>query len=217
MKIPTLSQTQQYLNEAEARNPGPWIAHSINVAKAAQQIAQRIPDLDPESAYILGCLHDIGRREGITAMRHVLDGYTFLADQGYKDAAQIALTHSFPCQTPKEGFGKWDCSDEEYAFVERYLQTVEYTAYDRLLQLCDAIALPEGICLLEKRLVDVVLRHGVHDYVVPKWQKLIDIQHQFEEEIGSSIYHVLPGVIETTFGLSVVELTQKINKLNANE
>jgi len=206
MNVPTLYQTKQYLADAENHNPGPWVAHSINVATAAQSIAQLIPNLDPACAYILGCLHDIGRREGVTGMRHVIDGYTFLRDEGYKDAAQISLTHSFPCKTAKEGFGIWDCSDDEYAFVEEYLQSVEYTAYDRLLQLCDAIALPEGICLLEKRLVDVVLRHGVHEYVVQKWQTLIDIQHQFEQEIGSSIYKILPGVLETTFDMTSAEV-----------
>ncbi len=66
MTIPTLTQAQTLLAEAETRNPGPWVAHSINVARAAQLIAERHPDLDPDRAYILGLLHDIGRREGVT-------------------------------------------------------------------------------------------------------------------------------------------------------
>lgn len=200
MNVPSLTQAKTYLADAESRNPGPWVAHSINVAIAAQTIAEHISVLDPNHAYSMGLLHDIGRREGVTSMRHILDGYTFLHGESYEDAAQIALTHSFPCQNINEAFGVWDMSDEEYAFVQNYLEEVEYTAYDQLLQLCDALALPQGICLLEKRLVDVVLRHGVHDYVVPKWKALIGIQHQFETQMGCSIYDILPGVIETTFG-----------------
>ena len=61
MKIPTLGQTEAYLEEAERMNPGRWIPHSRYVGEAARVIATHHPELDPESAYILGCLHDIGR------------------------------------------------------------------------------------------------------------------------------------------------------------
>ena len=98
MTIPTLTQAQALLAEAETRNPGPWVAHSVNVAHAAQLIAQHHPTLDADRADILGLLHDIGRREGVTGMRHVVDGYTFLHNLGDAHAARIALTHSFPYQ-----------------------------------------------------------------------------------------------------------------------
>jgi HD superfamily phosphodiesterase len=73
MKIPTLDVAERLLKEAETRNPGPWVAHSKNVALAAKCIAEH-SNLDAEAAYIMGLLHDIGRREGITKMRHTLDG-----------------------------------------------------------------------------------------------------------------------------------------------
>ncbi|OGG51643.1 MAG: hypothetical protein A3F84_01140 [Candidatus Handelsmanbacteria bacterium RIFCSPLOWO2_12_FULL_64_10] len=98
---------------------------------------------------------------------------------------------------------KWDCSEEETQFVKDYLAQVEYTDYDRLFQLCDALALPSGFCLIEKRLVDAALRHGINEHVVPKWRATIDIQQAFEKAIGRSIYSVLPGVMENTFGLEL--------------
>ena len=78
-RVPTLSQAEAFLSEAHERNPGPWAMHSRHVALAARLIAERHPLLDPDVAEVVGLLHDIGRREGVTGMRHVLDGYNFLA------------------------------------------------------------------------------------------------------------------------------------------
>lgn len=205
MTIPTLTQAEALLAEAEMRNPGPWVAHSINVARAAQLIAQRHPDLDADRAYILGLLHDIGRREGVTGMRHVIDGYTFLHNLGYEHAARIALTHSFPYQHPRAVFGEWDCTAAEFAQLSELLLAITYDDYDLLLQLCDSLALAEGFCLIEKRLIDVFLRYGqagVGPDVHTKWQQVFAIQRHFEAISGGSIYQLLPGVVETTFGRS---------------
>ena len=84
MKVPSAEQAEQLLAEAETRNPGPWVAHSRNVALAARCIAEHCPELDADVAYTLGLLHDIGRQEGVTGMRHTLDGYTFLQDLGFR-------------------------------------------------------------------------------------------------------------------------------------
>lgn len=198
MKIPILSEAEQLLSEAEKRNPGPWVAHSRNVALAAKCIAEH-SNLDAEAAYIMGLLHDIGRREGITKMRHTLDGFRFLQGLGFDDAARICITHSFVLKNVNVYKGRWDCSAEDLAFIEKFLNETEFHAYDRLSQLCDAVAIDKGICLIEKRIVDASLRGGVNEYTVPKWKALFDVQLEFEKRIGQSIYKVLPGVIETTF------------------
>ncbi|MCB8943373.1 MAG: HD domain-containing protein [Ardenticatenaceae bacterium] len=199
MKIPTRTQAEQLLQEGGQRNPGPWIDHSLYVARAAAQIAARHPHLDADTAYILGCLHDIGRREGITQLRHILDGYNFLMPLHFDDAARICLTHSFPTQNISEAFGEWDGTPEEHAFVAHYLQQITYTPYDRLLQLCDALALPTGFCALEKRFIHVVMRYGFNEFTLAKWRATYMIQADFEAIIGCSIYSILPGVMENTF------------------
>lgn len=71
LKIPSLAEAEELLEEAGRLNPGPWIAHSLVVARAAQAIAAHHPRLEPLPAYVLGCLHDVGRREGATDMRHM--------------------------------------------------------------------------------------------------------------------------------------------------
>ena len=201
MKLPTLKEARAILAEGEARNPGPWVAHSVVVARAAEAIATYHPDLDAYDAYIMGLLHDIGRREGVTGMRHILDGYRFLTESGFDDAARVCLTHSFPVKEVRAALRKWDCSEADLQFVREYLEGIEYNDYDRLFQLCDALALPSGFCLVEKRLVEAALRHGVSEHVIPKWRATLDIQQRFEKVLGQSIYAVLPGVMENTFGL----------------
>ena len=200
MNIPTLQQARTFLAEAEERNPGPWVQHSILVAQAAEAIASCHPDLSPSTACVLGYLHDIGRGAGLSDMRHVLDGYVFLHSRGFDDAARICLTHSFPVQDIRAVAGTWDCSHEEMGFLETELLGLEYNEYDRLIQLCDALALPSGFCLLEKRLIDVSLRRGVNEQTIPRWRGFLQLQQDFEIVIGRSIYSVLPGAIENTFG-----------------
>lgn len=204
MKLPSVKEAEQLLEEAHEKNPGPWREHSYNVALAAHLIAECHPELDADATYILGLLHDIGRREGVTGMRHTLDGYTFLKALGYDDAARICLTHSLQLKEVHSIFGVWDCVPEEMAFIQSYIDELEYDDYDRLLQLCDALALAEGLCLLEKRFVDVALRYGVNEYTVPKWQKTLELKAHFEAFIGASLYSILPGVAQTTFGFNPV-------------
>jgi len=202
MKIPNLEESQDLLSEAEKLNPGPWVQHSIYVAQAAEAIAKLHPTLDPTAAYILGSLHDIGRRVGVTDLRHLLDGYRFLSTRGFEDAAQISLTHAFPVKDIHVATGEWDCSVQDFEFVKAYLSQVEYSDYDRLIQLCDALALPTGFCLIEKRLVEVAFRRGIDNHTLSRWKGYFDHQREFERIIGRSVYSVLPGVIENTFGFN---------------
>ena len=197
--VPTIEEATLILNEGSKLNPGPWIEHSLFVGKAAEFIASEDKELDGNIAMVLGMLHDIGRQYGITSMRHSIDGYNFLMEKGHDLVARICITHSFPYNNIDAVFGKWDCSDLEYKFVKDYLYNIDLSPYDKLIQLCDALALPTGYCLMEKRMLDVAMRHGVNEYTIEKWKATFEIKNFFEERIGKSIYSVLPNVVENTF------------------
>ena len=201
MSIPTRQQAEELILYAETLNPGGWIAHSFLVSQAAEIIAARLSGLDPQSTGILGLLHDIGRRAGVTDIRHCIDGYNFLHGLGYDDAARICITHIFTIQDIAAANGVWDCSETEIRFIRHYLADVQYDDYDRLIQLCDALALPTGFCLIEKRLVDVAIRRGVNAATIDKWKATLQLKTGFEARIGKSIYELLPGIIENTFSL----------------
>lgn len=183
-----------YLDEAKKMNPGPWVEHSLHAAKAARNIAERVPDLDPDIAEAFGYIHDIGRRFGIYKMNHVILGYKFMIQEGYNDAARICLTHSFPTKNADDDIAEWDCSNEDYLFVKQFIDTIEFNEYDELLQLCDALALPNGFTLVERRLVDISLRYGVDNNTIKRWKAFFSIQDNIEKKLGCSIYTLLPGI-----------------------
>ncbi len=182
-------------------NPGPWAAHSRNVALAARRIAARVEGLDPQAAEILGLLHDIGRRYGVTGMRHILDGYLFLAREGFPEAGRVCLTHSFPVPyRPEEGSlvyvsDEWDGTPEELDTLKRLLSKIDTEApdyeYDRLITLCDSISQAEGFCIMEQRLVDVAVRYGSNEKTALRWRGFLQIKQEFEAKMGRSIYEVV--------------------------
>lgn len=206
-EIPTIEEAKLLLQEAENLFPGPWVQHSLWTAEAAKLIAENCEDLDPEVAYILGMLHDFGRRDslkyGITTMVHLLGGYNYSKKLGYDLLAKICITHSCPTKSTNDidDVVKKSCSDEDYKFVKDFLNKVEYDNYDKLIQLCDALALHNGFTLIEKRLIDVALRHGLNEHLLPKWKAFMELKNYFEKKIGKSIYSILPGVVENTFEL----------------
>jgi len=190
-----LDRTEAYdlLMEASKMNPGKWIEHSINVAKITEKLADKL-GLDKNKAYVYGLLHDIGRREGITGTRHIIDGYNYLQELGYEDVSRYCLTHSYFIKDVTYIYGKSDMSEEEVKFVQNYLDNVEYNLYDKLVQIGDCMGLPDGITYIERRLIDVHLRHGVNHMTVNNWKAIFKLQNEIEDNLGYSIYKVFPEI-----------------------
>ncbi len=199
MSVPTRTVAEALLEEASRMNPGPWVSHVRHVADAAERIA-RAAGMDAGRAFILGLMHDIGRREGVNNLRHLPDGYRFMLALGYEDAARVCITHAYPINDADMYIGEWDLNLNDAQLLRDVLTHTEFDDEDRLIQLCDALALPSGFCLLEKRFVDVSIRYGTPEFVPRKWQATLEIQKRFEARIGASLYTLLPGVVENTFG-----------------
>lgn len=191
MRVPSIAEAEKLLSDAEKLNPGLWVAHSKTAGFCAGTIAEKCEGLNSDTAYVLGLLHDIGRREGITDMKHIIDGYRFMKSLGYDDCAQICLTHSFPCKNINSYNGQNDCSEEDTSFIQDFIKDTEYNDYDRLIQLCDAISFPDGPTYIEKRLVDVVLRRGFNDLTIPKWRAFLELKDYFDNKTHTDIYQIL--------------------------
>ena len=187
--LPTREEAEKLLIEAEGCNPGPWGNHSRVVAHCAEKIAQECGDMDSDKAYILGLLHDIGRKFGVRHLGHVSDGYSYMMSLGYDEAAKICLTHSFNNQTTDEYIGKFDTSEEELNMIQDALKTVVIDEYDRLIQLCDSLAGAEGVLDIEERMEDVKRRYG--SYPQNKWDSNLKLKEHFEEKMGRDIYVVV--------------------------
>ena len=145
--------------------------------------------MDSNKAYILGLLHDIGRKFGVRHLGHVSDGYSYMMSLGYDEAAKVCLTHSFHDQTTDGYIGKFDTTQEELQIIRDALQTLAVDEYDRLIQLCDALAGAERVLDIEERMKDVKQRYGY--YPQEKWENNIRLKQHFEEKTGRDIYAVV--------------------------
>lgn len=192
------TEAEKELELAAQLMPGPWVRHSIAVADNARQIAGKTDVMDADRAYVMGLLHDIGRRAGIKGILHLFDGYDYMTSLGQEEIARICLTHSFPLKDVNTFFGKYDCSPGQREFLQRFLESIEYDHYDILIQLCDAISLPNGACIMEKRLVDVALRHGLPGFTLDKWRAFMETKKHFDALCGCNIYTLLPNVLENS-------------------
>lgn len=186
--IPTREEAEHLLAEAEVCNPGPWGNHSRVAAHCAEKIANAC-GMDAEKAYILGLLHDIGRKFGVRHLGHVVDGYKYMKSLGYEEAARICLTHSFNNGTMTEYIGKFDTTEEETTLISDTLATVEMNKYDRLIQLCDALAGSEGVLDIAQRMNDVKNRYGY--YPQTKWDTNMKLKACFESLAGDDIYKIV--------------------------
>jgi hypothetical protein len=197
--IPNKRIALQELEIAGKLNPGQWTEHSKNVALAAYHIANNCPQINADTAYVLGLLHDIGRRTGIAAVRHIIDGYDYAVSKGWGEVARICLTHSFPIKDIEIDIGKKDITPEQYKFIDQFLDSIEYDEYDKLIILCDALADANGFCILEKRFVDTTRRYGIFPFTVERWNKTIEYKEFFERMMNRSVYSVLPDIEKCIF------------------
>jgi HD superfamily phosphodiesterase len=187
--MPTRIEAEELLKEAERCNPGPWGDHSRVAAHCAEKIAAGCADLDPDKAYILGLLHDIGRKFGVRHLGHVSDGYSYMMRLGYEEVAKICLTHSFHNQSLKDYIGKFDTSDAELELIQTTLSNTRMDDYDRLIQLCDALAGSAGVLDIEERMEDVKRRYG--SYPQEKWDANRKLKEYFESKTGRNIYELV--------------------------
>lgn len=187
--FPTKDEAINLLDEAYEMNPGPWREHSIVVAECAYKIARECPGMNAEKAYIVGLLHDIGRRFGITGLAHIIDGYNYLISFGYEEAARICITHSFAIKDIETAIVKHDVSDDDRQRIIDLFNSYQYDDYDWLIQVCDSIALPQGPVDIEKRMNDVKERYG--SYPQNKWDKHIELKHYFENKMGKKLEQVV--------------------------
>ncbi|MEE6207941.1 MAG: HD domain-containing protein [Alphaproteobacteria bacterium] len=128
--------------------------HVFNVAKIAEEFAKNTNGtLDPDTAYVLGLLHDIGRikDETVTNIPHGIEGFNYLSKNGYPKLAPICLTHCFI--TKDIDIADYPAySPELLKQVKEYLDGIEYNDYDRVIQMADMFSRGKEILSIRQRL-----------------------------------------------------------------
>ena len=191
--LPSRTEAERELALGEQLCPGLWGEHSRNVARAAEKLAHAA-GLDENKAYIVGLLHDIGRRGGSTAMRHTIDGARYLRSLGWDEAAAVCLTHSYPTKDVHQDIARVDMPECDLQEIDAFIRAREYDEYDWLIILCDSLAMADRLCVLEQRFVDTTTRYGIFPFTVARWQATLAAKKRLEERMGRSIYDVLPEV-----------------------
>lgn len=128
--------------------------HVFNVAKIAEEFARHTNGtLDPDTAYILGLLHDIGRikDETVTNIPHGIEGFNYLNENGYPKLAPICLTHCFISKNVDiKNYPAYNA--ELLSKVKDYLDSIEYNDYDRIVQMADMFSRGKEILSIQQRL-----------------------------------------------------------------
>ena len=73
--------------------------------------------------------------------------------------------------------------DSPAQFMEKIFSLVP----DFLMAQCDTVSLPE------------IIPAAFHTATIDRWKKILEIKEQFENQIGCSIYSLLPGIVENSF------------------
>lgn len=153
-------------------NTSAWINHSINVGLCARNLATGLENVDLNTAYVLGILHDIGRKFK-TDMQHTVFGYEYLVNKGYPNEAKICLTHSHilgeRCANNEPAVPGWSClngvstwdSSVETDDLTMFLQQTSYSVYDLLLSIADLMATDQSILPIYERLQDIAGRRKI--------------------------------------------------------
>lgn len=173
-----------------------WVRHSIYVGIAAGRIVRAINNnyanytyfkeyldefgpLDDDYATALGYIHDIGRK--ISHPLHTTEGYKLLCELGHEEEARATLTHSFIDNDVNNSADGITGEDRKKAIIE-YLNSIQLTAYDNIVQLCDLFCLETGFTTVERRLYDIVSRKGVYENTLAHFYKTLELKRRFEPD-----------------------------------
>lgn len=199
MKIPSLDEARAMIKEAaETRascsadfNPRIWIEHVEFVAQNAKVLATFCRGLNPDDAYILGLLHDIGIRSDTDGKTfRALSGYQYLKKLGFDDAARIALTHAFII---KDNGHLHDCPDQEA--VKNTLAIVKawkYDDYDRLIQLCNCLNDKGRNCTVLARMNALAAARSMPAESLDRLRVAVqELKDYFDERCNCNIYRII--------------------------
>lgn len=178
-----------------------WIIHSKNVGDTASVIAKAL-ELDDDYAKTLGYIHDIGKKFGWGnndgVLPHAINGYKYIKSLGYDDDyAGICIKHSFlnnDIDCLANDRDETDKSDKNYNFVKNYIES-EYTIYEKIINLCDLMC-KQKIETIDKRMMDLLLRHGVFNKTHYHIEQTIKLKEYFDNLLGYNLYNLFPEIKE---------------------
>lgn len=181
-----------------------WIEHSLCVGNCAYVIACALKEkgieVDCDKAAALGYIHDIGKRSNKwgSVFPHIINGYNYIKSLGYdEEYAGICLKHSFlnndiNCLSNESD--ETDKTNPNYDFVKEYISS-EYTIEEKIINLCDLMC-TNKVLSVEKRMIDLLLRHGVFRYSHYHIEETMKLKDYFDKLLGYNLYELFPEIKE---------------------
>lgn len=182
---------QQKFNTKDNR----WIEHCISVGNSAGRIANALLEkgikIDVDKTIILGYLHDIGKYNG-ESHGHVMRGYKFLEEKGYgEEYCNICLTHSY---LNNDVYCTAGGVPRDIPFRTEFIKNHKFTIYEKIINLCDLMCTSVNLTL-EKRLIDIMKRRGVHENTVYHINEAQKLKKEFDDMLGFNVYDLFPDII----------------------
>lgn len=170
------------------------LGHYLRVAQNAQGIAEYLPHLNPEKAYIMGLMHDYGQVDEAKDKHlfHGLIGYQKLLALGYDEAARAALVHSFfeDEQITPERYHSYDA--QAIKQCAEILSKTPFDDYDRLVHLADLMAVGEKAVTIEMRFEYLVAAYRINEEMMKdKFARACKLKHYFDRLCGKDVYDIL--------------------------
>lgn len=165
-----------------------WIDHCVCVGNCAGKIAQSL-GLDEDYAKALGYVHDIGR--ALNNKSHTKAGYEYLKKLGYdEDLCNVCLTHSYLNNDVNCSAGGLSKQDKER---KDFIKNHEYTEYEKIINICDLMCKTQ-VMTIEKRLIDLILRRGVHANTQYHIVETFKLKKYFDDKLGFNLYDLFPSI-----------------------
>ena len=148
----------------------------------------------------LGYIHDVGKRFGWNVgdgvLPHAVRGYEYIKSLGYSEEyAGICIKHSFlnnDIDCLSNDRDETDKNNEYYDFVKQYISG-EYSIYEKIINLCDLMCATK-ILTIDKRLIDLLYRHGVFAKTHYHLQETLKLKEYFDKLLGYNLYDLFPEI-----------------------
>lgn len=204
MKLNSKEARELLEKERESQKDDRWIRHSICVGDSAGRIAKALQDkgidVDVDKAITLGYIHDIGKKfnEHGGVFPHAINGYNYIKELEYdEEYAGICIKHSFlnnDIDCISNDRDETDKTNPNYNFVKDYISS-KYTIEEKIINLCDLMCTTK-ILTVEKRMIDLLLRHGVFEKTHYHIEETMKLKEYFDNLLGFNLYDLFPEIKE---------------------
>lgn len=167
--------------------------HTQGVAESCYLIATHTSDMNSEKAYVLGLLHDYGKKYPEKELNgfHGHWGYEEMMKMGYPAVARICLTHTFySTDFDANCFPSYPAKD--LAWAKKQLQQINYDDYDRIVQLCDMFFEKLNIVSIQKRFSGIMERYHLDfDTLKNSYDYAVKNKEYFDKKCQIDVYKIL--------------------------